>query len=449
MKTATLIRKQLVIAAIFFLFSTISFARTFSPSNQTDCPEIWSGKLEVQGTRLSIVFHLDGQKPTMDSPDQGVKGIPIVVQRTDYGGISIEIPSIAASYKGNMLFNKILGTFTQRGFSLPLTLTPGEQKLARPQTPVGPFPYVSEELTFFNGDVALQGTLVLPQACTRATPVLLMVTGSGQQNRDEEVFEHKPFAVIADALARAGIATLRYDDRGIGGYAGNINDCTTEDFKNDAAAGIELLRTRFDNVGVIGHSEGGAIALMLAAEQKVDFVVSLAGMVVSGAQMLVWQNRLSLKELGFADADIDAYCTLLEKAFAASVQGGPLPDSDACGLLPESLKKNYQAVLEQIRLPYLHHFLELDLRPLLGSINCPVLALNGSKDSQVDPDGNLAALRSGLPNTGTNKIEVLPGLNHIFQHCTTGSASEYRDIEETFAPEALDKIISWVSELYQ
>ena len=140
MKTATLIRKQLVIAAIFFLFSTISFARTFSPSDQPDCPEIWSGKLEVQGTRLSIVFHLDGQKPTMDSPDQGVKGIPIVVERTDYGGISIEIPSIAASYKGNMLFNKIMGTFTQRGFSLPLTLTPGEQKLARPQTPVGPFP---------------------------------------------------------------------------------------------------------------------------------------------------------------------------------------------------------------------------------------------------------------------------------------------------------------------
>lgn len=439
MKTATHIRRLQILVACFSLFSATSLAQTGT----------WSGQLEVQGTRLAIVFHLDGDKPTMDSPDQGVRGIPILIERKDFGGISIDIPSIAATYTANLLFNKLMGTFTQSGISLPLTLAPGEQKLRRPQTPVEPFPYSSEEVTFQNSDVTLHGTLVLPEGCSRATPVLLMVTGSGQQNRDEELFEHKPFAVIADALARAGIATLRYDDRGISGYAGNIGNCTTEDFKNDAAAGIELLRGRFDNVGVIGHSEGGTIALMLAAEKKVDFVVSLAGMIVSGAQTLVWQNRVSLKALGFADAEVEAYCQLLEKAFAASVQGGPLPDSDACGLLPESLKKNYQAVLEQIRLPYLHHFLELDLRPLLGSINCPVLALNGSKDSQVDPDGNLAALRSGLPNTGTNKIEVLPGLNHIFQHCTTGSASEYRDIEETFAPEALDKIISWVSELYQ
>ena len=437
MKTATHIRRLLVLAACFSLFSATSLAQTGT----------WSGQLEVQGTRLAIVFHLDGDKPTMDSPDQGVRGIPILIERKDFGGISIEIPSIAATYTANLLFNKLMGTFTQSGISLPLTLAPGEQKLRRPQTPVGPFPYSSEEVTFLNGDVTLHGTLVLPEGCSRATPVLLMVTGSGQQNRDEELFEHKPFAVIADALARAGIATLRYDDRGISGYAGNIGNCTTEDFKNDAAAGIELLRGRFDNVGVIGHSEGGTIALMLAAEKKVDFVVSLAGMIVSGAQTLVWQNRVSLKALGFADAEVEAYCQLLEKAFEASIKGTPMPDPEAYEL-PLALKQNFQAVVAQTRMPYLYHFLALDMRPLLASIRCPVLALNGSKDSQVDPESHLAALRSGLPATPANKIEELPGLNHLFQHCTTGASTEYRDIEETFSPQALETIIRWVSELY-
>ena len=273
------------------LFASL-FLLVFQTNAQTGT---WSGKLDVQGTKLSLVFHLDGDNPTMDSPDQGAKGIPVQIERNSYGGINIKIPSIGASYEGIYMVHQVVGTFKQAGMSLPLTLIPGEDKPKRPQTPKSPFPYATEEVSFMNGDVALNGTLVLPEGYTRTTPVLIMVTGSGQQNRDEELFEHKPFAVIADALARAGIATLRYDDRGFDGYEGNINDCTTEDFKNDALSGIELLRTRFDRVGVLGHSEGGTIALMLAAEQKVDFVVSLAGMVVSGAETLFRHNRIALQ----------------------------------------------------------------------------------------------------------------------------------------------------------
>lgn len=422
----------------FFMLSVMSIADA-----QTGT---WSGRLDVQGTGLSIVFHLDGDEPVMDSPDQGARGIPVQVERAAAGKILITVPSLAIVYEGQWLVNKIVGTFRQMNVSLPLTLTPGEDKPKRPQTPSAPFPYSTEDITFANGDVLLHGTLSLPEGYSRETPVLIMVTGSGQQNRDEELFEHKPFAVIADAFARAGIATLRYDDRGIHGYSGNIYDCTTEDFKNDALAGVALLRERFNKVGVLGHSEGGTIAMMIAAEQKADFIVSLAGMAVSGAETLVWQNRLALMEQGFPEAVIDSYCNLIADAFSVVVHGGSMPDPQYRDL-PESLIQNYRAVAAQIRMPYMMHFLSLDMRPLLGKITCPVLALNGSKDNQVDHEINLSAVHAGLIDNPKNRIVSLEGLNHLFQHCKTGAVTEYREIEETIAPEVLDLMVQWLSEI--
>ena len=406
----------------------------------------WSGKLDVQGKGLSLVFHLDEENPTMDSPDQGAKGIPVQLERKAGGNISIRIPSLGASYEGVWLIRQIVGTFTQMNLSFPLTLTPGENKPARPQTPQGPFPYQTEEISFTNGDVALHGTLTLPEGYTRNSTALVMVTGSGLQNRDEEIFDHKPFAVIADALARAGIATLRYDDRGFNGYDGDINACTTEDFKNDALAGIVLLKERFDKVGVLGHSEGGTIALMLASDQKTDFIISLAGMVISGAETLVWQNRLALLEAGIPEAIVETYCRLLSEAFDKQINGGSFPSADLYDL-PDVLKQNYQAVLAQIRTPYMSHLLTLDMRQILPGINCPVMALNGTKDLQVEAGSNLEALRKGLPANKTSHIEAIDGVNHLFQHCTTGSVSEYRTIEETVSPEVLIKITDWILQL--
>ena len=403
----------------------------------------WSGKLDVQGTKLSLVFHLDDENPTMDSPDQGVKGIPIQIEREGFGTLHITIPSLAASYEGKFMIKQIVGTFSQMGISLPLILSPGEEKLKRPQTPQGPFPYTTEEVTFMNGDVVLNGTLVLPEGYSHTTPVLIMVTGSGQQNRDEELFEHKPFAVIADALARAGIATLRYDDRTFSGYAGNINNCTTEDFKNDALAGINLLRKRFDKVGVIGHSEGGTIALMLAAEKNADFIVSLAGMVVSGAETLVSQNRIALADAGIEADGIENYCDALMEVFMANVNGDSMPNIENHDL-PLALKQNLRAVQHQIQMPYMKHFLALDMRPLLSRITCPVLALNGTKDIQVEHGTNLSALRNGLPANEKNSIESIDGVNHLFQHCNTGAVSEYREIEETISPAVIEIIIEWI-----
>lgn len=427
-------KKYIFSAILLFSIALFSHAQTGT----------WSGKLDVQGTKISLVFHLDEENPTMDSPDQGAKGIPIQVTRGEMGNITIKIPSIGATYEGQWLVKQIVGTFKQWGSSLPMTLTPGVEKLNRPQTPVGPFPYATEEVSFSNGDAVLKGTLVLPEGCSRKTPVLVMVTGSGLQNRDEEIYEHKPFAVIADALARAGIATLRYDDRGFGESTGDLVNCTTEDLKNDALAGIDLLRKRFDKVGVIGHSEGGTIALMLAAEKKADFIVSLAGVVVSGKETLLWQNRVSLAAAGIPAETIDSYCKALETVFDASTAGMPLPSTSQFDL-PAALSQNLSAVMRQLSMPYLKHFVTLDVRPLLGGISCPVLALNGTKDMQVEAESNLRALRSGLPDNPCNKFETVEGVNHMFQHCQTGMTTEYRDIEETFAPEVLETLVEWFS----
>ena len=427
------------------LFSLISLFSIGIKAQDSGLKGAWTGKLNVYGNELTLVFHFNGEDCTLDSPDQGVKGVPAKLERT-ITGIKVAVPSINASYEGVNMGESIMGTFKQHGQSFPLTIKPGLLKRNRPQTPAMPYPYQTQEVSFNNGDAILKGTLVIPENASRQTPVMLMVTGSGLQNRDEEIFEHKPFAVIADALARAGIATLRYDDRGFGESTGDVVNCTTEDLKNDAFAGVQLLRSRFDKVGVIGHSEGGTIALMLAAEKKVDFIVSLAGMAVSGKETLLWQNRLALAAANIPSETIDLYCNALDEVFDACISGTAMPSTTQYNL-PTSLAQNLTVVTKQLQTPYMKQFLTLDSRPLLGNITCPVLALNGTKDTQVEPESNLGALRSGLQKNAKNKLEAIEGVNHLFQHCKTGMATEYGNIEETIAPEVLEKMVCWLSNL--
>ena len=407
---------------------------------------VWTGKLEVSGTELALVFNLSDEGATLDVPDQGAKDIPVEVSRDAVGGITLNVPAINASFKGLWAGKVIAGTFTQHGMSFPMTLTPGAPVVRRPQTPVGPFPYATEEVSFTNGDAVLKGTLTLPDNCDRKTPVLIMVTGSGLQNRDEEMFSHKPFAVIADAFARAGIATLRYDDRGFGESTGDVVLCTTEDLKNDALAGVKLLRDRFERVGVIGHSEGGTIALMLAGERQVDFAVSLAGMIVSGAETLLAQNRRAFESAGLPESEVEAFTRLLSDTFTAIRTRAPLPSADNYDIT-DALRKNYAAALPSFRTPYMEFFLGLDLSASLSGITCPVMALNGTKDTQVQCDRNIAALEAGLPSNSRSVIRAEDGLNHIFQHCVTGEVSEYKNIEETFSPEVLSEMIAWIKTL--
>jgi hypothetical protein len=332
--------------------------------------------------------------------------------------LSISCSTINATFTARLEGDTLRGVFTQHGQPMPLRLTPGTYESRRPQTPQPPFPYPTEEVHFINTEagVTLAGTLSLP-ANVELPPVVLMVTGSGQQNRDEELFLHRPFAVLADYLARHGIASLRYDDRGFGqSTGGEVANATTQDFADDAQAGIEWLRRsgRFSKVGLLGHSEGGAIAFILGGKNLLDFIVSLAGPALKGDTLLLLQQKAVL---------------------------GPLADFTTL----ESLRLN---ILLRGN-PWLHFYIDYDPKDDIAHTTCPVFALNGSKDVQVVPGPNLEALQCTLPPNKSHLFKEYPDLNHLFQHCTTGSPKEYGTIEETISEEVLRDIANWILTINQ
>ena len=402
----------------------------------------WNGELNVMGNKVPLVFNFSTNGCTIDSPSQGVNGIQAEKTVKDDGTISVKVGMIGATFEGKMTDGEIKGTYVQNGFPLPLTLKPGKLVVKRPQTPVPPFPYKEEAVSFTNAQYTFNGTLTLPENYSKNTPVVLMVTGSGQQNRDEELFSHKPFAVIADALARQGIASLRYDDRGWGDKSVNFADFTTDDFRQDAAAAIPLLRKRFNKVGILGHSEGGTIAMMLAAEGKADFIVSLAGMAISGKETLIMQNRQAMTAIGLPKETVDSYCNSISKALD-EIASGKKANEININDVPQALKPVTIKALQQADTPYIRHFLTVDAGKLLPEIKCPVLALNGTKDTQVDCDANTTRIEKGLTNC-KHSIKKIDGVNHLFQHCNTGIVTEYQQIEETIAPEVLQEVAKWI-----
>ena len=421
---------------------TVALFYALSSQAQTG---VWSGFIEIQGKKITMVFHLDDDDCTFDVPTQGAKGIPAKLTRTA-DGIFVEVPAIRASFIGKQDGNTIPGEFSQHGTKFPMTLTQGNEEIKRPQTPEAPYPYSTEEVSFSNGTAVLCGTLTLPEGSNEETPVVLMVTGSGLQDRNSTICGHQPFLVIADAVARQGIATLRYDDRGFGRSTGDVQNATTLDFKNDALAGIQFLRNRFRKVGLLGHSEGGTIALMIAGERKVDFAISLAGGVVSGKEILIDQNRKTLLASGIPQTAVNEYCKALECGFSIIADGKEPSDIPEQHISQPALKANFTKAMQAAATPYLRYFLNLAGQDFLNDIKCPVLAINGTKDIQVDSKMNLSVLRTSLKPSKVTIIEK-EGLNHLFQHATTGMASEYGTIEETFAPEVISDMISWMKSL--
>ena len=383
----------------------------------------WMGKLNLGPQSLTIVLHVncDAQgkaECTLDSPDQGAKGIAVETDYCSSDSISVSIASLALSFQGKLKGDEIVGTFTQ-GQSFPLVLKRGEEKLNRPQNPVAPYPYKTEEVAFKNvaDGATLVGTLSYPIGYKKGqTPVVLMVTGSGQENRDEEVFDHKPFLVIADYLARHGVATLRYDDRGFGkSTGGDVGHATTLDFMRDAASGVDFLRTskQFGKVGILGHSEGGSIAFMLGAKGKVDFVISMAGVGVKGDTALTAQANKILELTG-----------------------------QSMRFSTHQYRMN--AIIE--RSPWLNFFIDYDPSGDISKTLCPVMAINGSRDIQVISSLNLAGIKAHLRPNPKNIIKEYPSLNHLFQHCKTGNVLEYRMIEETISPEVLEDIVRFIKQ---
>lgn len=421
----------------------------------------WRGDLSIGPSKLPIVFnfqHKDGALPgcTLDSPAQGAKGIPAEVTVCTADSVAVECRSIGARFTGRISGDSITGAFSQRGFSFPLVLT-AEEPLSkrRPQTPSGPFPYSVKDTVFESADgTRLAGTLVLPaDVSAGAVPAVVMVSGSGPQNRDEELFEHRPFAVIADYLGRNGIASFRYDDRGTGLSEGDFVKSDIYNFKDDARGAVDFLRTvpGLGRIGVLGHSEGGTIAFMLGADSVADFVVSLAGVAVTGKEVLMAQNIRSLEKAGITGQDKALSEKLLDSLFDIYIgqyRSGSVRPVDIDSLakavapgVPAAIVASAEAS-QKVRMPSLDALLALDPAQYMGSVSCPVLALNGDRDTQVNAADNIAAIRRYIPHAST---VIEPGLNHLMQHCQTGDVSEYGTIRETIAPEVLDTVATFIS----
>ena len=419
----------------------------------------WNGRLQIGMQSLTVVLNIEGDSCTMDSPDQATLGIPAKLKVCTEDSLIVEIPQLKVVYEGKKAGEVIDGSFIQMGQRFPLTLKAGKPVYNRPQSPQSPFPYKTEEVTFVNpsDNAALCGTLSYPIDYKKGkTPVVLLVTGSGQQNRDEEIFYHRPFAVIADHLARNGVATLRYDDRGVGGSTGDVRNATTATFATDAEAGLTYLRDsgKFGEVGLLGHSEGGTIAFMLAGEGKTDFIVSMAGTGLRGDKVLVGQNRLILPTQGVPEKMADDYCRALEKMYEYKIAYGATADMYAEMIvtmsmnetkvnIPEILRANL-VTLAKSKNAWMNYFIAYDPIEAIRKIKCPVMAINGSLDTQVLPSSNLAVIRDNLQLKEGDIVREYEGLNHLFQHSKTGAVAEYLKLEETISPEVLNDITTFV-----
>jgi pimeloyl-ACP methyl ester carboxylesterase len=460
--------KTRLIFLVTLLFSVSAFAQQITGD--------WYGVLKVQAAmQLRIVFHIsqngDKYSATMDSPDQGAKGIPVSSTSFANSKLDISMPNLMAEYNGELKGDSIVGTFKQRGMSFPLNLTRRaveKQVIKRPQEPAPPFPYYSEEVTFPNpsAGIILAGTLTLPKKEGKY-PVVVLITGSGSQNRDEEIFGHKPFLVIADYLTRHGIGVLRYDDRGFGKSTGNFQKALTTDFASDVESAVAYLKSRKDidqkKIGLIGHSEGGNIAPMVASKSKdIRFVVMLAGTGLRGDQLLVLQQELIGRASGAPEQELAIWKEAGEKGMDIldHTTDPKALKQKLAQLLTETylkqmkdtaqadIKAQISMQVEQMTTPWMRYFLKYDPIPALSKVKCPVLVLNGEKDLQVPAKENVPLIEKALQQGGNKKVTVniFPNLNHMFQECKTGLPAEYGTIEQTIAPVVLETTTNWIKQ---
>jgi uncharacterized protein len=436
----------------------------------------WYGALKIGGNTLRLTLELSksdsGYAGRMISVDQGNASLPL--QSVSLNGNTVDLKSSVGGivYTGTTDGNLIRGTFTQNGQKFPLEFgrAPIEKLVPRrPQEPKEPYPYTAEDVTFFNvrDSITLAGTLTFPAGGGKF-PVVILISGSGPQNRNEELMGHKPFLVLADHLTRNGIAVLRYDDRGVGKSKGNFNKATTADFANDVDAAVAYLKTRKETdrkkIGLIGHSEGGIIAPMVAARNgDVRYIVLMAGPGVKGKDILELQVELMGKAGGATEADakkeakqireitdiltMNGDSSVISSAFWAYI-------NNAYANLPDSIRKQvsrpqYAMQYARLNTPWMKYFLSYDPATALEKINIPVLALNGSKDLQVWAPQNIPAIEKALKKAGNRNyvVKELPGLNHLFQECKTGGSDEYGEIEQTLSPVLLAEITAFIKKL--
>lgn len=439
----------------------------------------WLGAIDIQGQKLRIAFNIskegDVYKTTMDSPDQKAKGIPTQTKSMTSEHIEVQIPNMAVVFTGKLSSASVIdGTFTQGNMNFPLILnkeTPPNLGQTRPQTPKKPYPYSSEDIYFENSKagIKLAGTLTKPNTTGRF-PAIILISGSGPQNRDEELMDHKPFLVLADYFTKLGYAVLRYDDRGTYGSEGDFKTSTSLDFADDTEAAVNYLKTRSDidnsKIGLMGHSEGGLIAPLVASRNKdVAFIVLLAGPGVSGEIIIADQSAEISRINGENEDNITSSTEITKLTFdyletikdrddrhtLLSKYLTKLIDERSDFSTPAGMPKEQfiQAQVGQLCSPWMTFFLYYNPQDALKKVSCPVLAINGSKDLQVKSSLNLPAIEKALKSSPSKTYKTIesPELNHLFQECKTGSPNEYQTITQTFSPIALKTISDWMNEL--
>ena len=437
---------------------------------------VWTGTLKLSVAELRVVFKISANRngtlaATMDSPDQGAEDIAVNKVTFENGRLYLESKAVQGAYEGQIKEDgSIEGKWQKGGLSSPLLLkrTDEAPKLHRPQEPKKPYPYIEEEVTYENEEagIKLAGTLTLPRS-EGPSPAVILITGSGGQDRNETVFGHRPFLVLADYLTRKGIAVLRVDDRGVGGSTGNLLESTIEDFAGDVLAGINYLMSRKEinpeKIGLIGHSEGGDIAPIAAVRSSdVAFIVLMAGTGLDLEESMYLQSDLILKTVGASDevlalqrASSEQIFEILKHEKDHTVAERKIRDimtnflgklskkeKDALGASEATIEIQLKALFSR----WFRFFLTYDPKPTLMKVKCPVLAINGQLDLQVPPKENLSAIEEALKIGGNTNytIQELPNHNHLFQRAQTGAISEYAKIEETISPIALEVIKKWI-----
>lgn len=446
--------------------------------NQPDVRGRWEGAITLPNAELAFMIDLTRKEDgswagTIDIPSQGAKELALGSVTVTPSAVSFTIPGVPGdpTFNGKLSEDSktIAGDFSQGGQTFPFKLTkkaqasqsvtaqPKPAEVKRPQEPQKPYPYDEEEVSYENtkGGVRLAGTLTLPRSKGPFAAVLL-ITGSGAQDRNEALLGHKPFLVLADHLTRLGVAVLRVDDRGVGGSTGKITEATSDDFAGDVLAGVEYLKARKEidpkKIGLIGHSEGGLIAPIVASRSKdIAFIVLMAGPGVTGEEIIYLQSALIARASGAGDQAIAQSRVLQEKIFAIIKQekDNAIAEKKILEASGATTPEQQKAGAPQVRFylsTWFRYFLTYDPRPLLKQVRCPVLAINGERDLQVPYKENLAAIEATLKE-GKNKdhtIVSLPNLNHLFQNSQKGTPDEYAKIEETIAPVALQAISDWI-----
>lgn len=439
----------------------------------------WSGPIKLGSAELTLVINISADDQnnlnvTIDSPDQGVKGIATSKVTVTADSLMVKSKVLMGSYQGAFEdnYSTLKGQWKQSGMTFPLDLHHSFEKysLNRPQEPKPPFPYLEREVTIRNEEakVDLAGTLTLPEK-GGPFPAVILITGSGAQNRNEELMGHKPFLVLADYLTRRGIAVLRCDDRGFAKSTGTFSTATTLDFATDVSAEMDFLKTQKEidtaKIGLAGHSEGGLIAPILASERTdVAFLVLLAGPGLTGERILLSQAAIINKRTGFTDKELEED-NLLRTQIYTIIRKNSDNDKAAAkikALSQSSKKKNPKGqglsqlddqqmdlFIKQCTSPWFRTFLVLDPVDYLSKVHCPLLALNGSLDVQVPAKENLQAIEKALIFAGNSNysVEEIPDLNHLFQRAKTGNVDEYSKIEETMSPDVLEKIATWINKI--